>query len=498
MKLCSNSHLPLSALTASLLLLTGCGSSSDDDDSTGLIKFYNAASDSPSLFLTLDENLDDDPDDEFENTFNSVSFGRASAASDVPTARYFYEIAWQEGDSIRRDELSIISEGQLDMNSDTMTFVVMSGSVTNPDVNIYLIPELDNDDDIDNDTFNLQILNTHPDYPELDVYMSDTDETFNEAFLIDTAIRSTWTDNIKLDEDEYTVYLTLPGDTEVLFESTELSYLFNTQYFLAIRPNVGGSGNPFELDSMTFNNFESAADENSQARIRFYNGIHAHEALADYSQQVEFTVEDVTSAEIVVTDMLNQYELSDATITEPDDFRLSLEDAISDTMYLENALFSVPENTARTIFFYVDEVYVDDDGDGDIDEDGDGQIDEIDAEIKTVVVEDDTREGLFDRQISIVNLADNEEFDNVEVYFVKSDETIATATSQRRVGVGVHADITLRNNTYDVFAVTEIDNQDVILDSFSLTLDENTAPQFLLLEHSDTSSSGYAMRLLSQ
>lgn len=486
----------ISVLALSLISLTGC--SSDDEETTGEIKFYNAEADSPELFLTIDENLDEDDDDEIEVTFSSVGFGEASSATEIPTNDYFYEVAYQDDDSTQRDDLEIIAEGSLTISQDDLTFIVMTGSVNDATANIFSIEIDESDDLIDDDEFSLQVLNAHPNFDSVDVYFSDDDETFAEAQLIGTANSLTFTEAVNLDEDTYKVYLTLPGSTDVIFESDEVSYLFNTQYFLMIRENVGAGGNLFQLDNLTFSGSETVDAANSLATIRFYNGIHNHPSLADYSGQVDLTVSDVASGEVVLSEQLASDEISDITITAADDFSLTLVDSNTGALFIENALFSVPENTARTVFFYVDEEYVDEDGDGIIDEDEDGQIDEIEAFVRTVIVEDDTRDAAVTTQISILNLADNEDFSTVTIAFVDSDETLEDVDDVRSVSVGTSSDITLLNNTYDVFAVASVDNQATILDSFSLTLNDDSASQFLLLEFDETSPSGYSLKLVSQ
>ena len=43
---------------------------------------------------------------------------------------------------------------------------------------------LEDEEDEDNDLFNLRVLNLHPDSAGVDFYMSESDETFNEATLV--------------------------------------------------------------------------------------------------------------------------------------------------------------------------------------------------------------------------------------------------------------------------------------------------------------------------
>jgi ABC-type uncharacterized transport system fused permease/ATPase subunit len=46
--------------------------------------------------------------------------------------------------------------------------------------------------------------------------------------------------------------------------------------------------------------------------------------------------------------------------------------------------------------------------------------------------------------------------------------------------------------------VAEIDGNEIILDELTMTLDEDSEDQFLLLEQDDASGSGYILSLFSQ
>jgi hypothetical protein len=95
-------------------------------------------------------------------------------------------------------------------------------------------------------------------------------------------------------------------------------------------------------------------------------------------------------------------------------------------------------------------------------------------------------------------LVQSDDFTTVAIYFVKSNEIISTTNNVRRLAQGVSSSITLLNNTYTVFAVAEIDGNEIILDELTMTLDEDSEDQFLLLEQDDASGSGYILSLFSQ
>jgi hypothetical protein len=159
----------------------------------------------------LDEDLDSDADDEFEQTFSSVAYGSALSNRDVPEGQYFYELGWQDEDSSARNDLEIIAESNLQIRNDRMTLVVMSNDIETPEISFFDIEMIDDDNDVDNDLFNLRFLNVAVDNPQVDIYMSKSDETFNEAQLMGTLDYLSLTDNVKLDEDQYIFYITAPG-----------------------------------------------------------------------------------------------------------------------------------------------------------------------------------------------------------------------------------------------------------------------------------------------
>ena len=178
------------------------------------------------------------------------------------------------------------------------------------------------------------------------------------------------------------------------------------------------------------------------------------------------------------------------------DYSLTLKNADTDEELLKNQLLSLPENTDKTVFYYLIEEFVDEDGD--FDEDGDGEVDEIEVKIATTVVDNSTRERIYDHEVEMLNLAYSEDFARVTFYFVKSDEIIETAENRRTLTLGDPSSLVLLNNTYQVYAVAEIDGNDIILDTLSLTLNEDSDELFLLFEQSATAPSGYQLKFESQ
>lgn len=501
----SVSFNPFLIKCCSLVLLTvaitACGGSGDDDDEPGFIKLYNASPNAPEIFMTLDEDLDNDNDDEFEQTFSSVGYAEALREVEVPSRSYIIELAWQDEDSQLRNDLEIVFDGTVSVPAETIVMYVITESFPNPVFTELSIPVIDDDNDTDDDLFNLRFLNLHPDYPNIDIYMSKSDETINEAQLKGTFGYLGLSDNSKLEEDQYTFYITDAGNSEVLFTSVEVSYPFSNQYILAVRPNSGAGETPFVIDNIGRTSNQEYQASNAQSEFKIYNGIQINDLLPNYTGNIAVSSAMPLFPEqsfMQLTSSLAVGEFSDEFVVENGDYQVTVQISDSDTFLLQNQLVSLPANTQRTLFYYVNESSVDEDGDGDIDENGDGIIDATEAVIQTLVVDNSNQERLYDHEIEIINLVDSDEFSSVSFYFVQSDESIETADNRAIVGLASPRSLVLRNNTYEVYAIANIDSRDTILDSQLLTLDESSAEQFLIFEEDANSPTGHSMRFIDQ
>ena len=80
--------LLITGLSSSLL---GCGSGSDDSG-TGYIQLYNLSSNSPEIYLTLDQEDNDDFD---EKTHSAIEFTNISSRLTYDKDTYDIELAWE-------------------------------------------------------------------------------------------------------------------------------------------------------------------------------------------------------------------------------------------------------------------------------------------------------------------------------------------------------------------------------------------------------------------
>ncbi|MEH6713092.1 MAG: DUF4397 domain-containing protein [Paraglaciecola polaris] len=478
-----------------VLSLTGCGSS--DDDSTGYIRFYNASYNAPAVYLTVDEDLDEDDDDEVEITYSSVQFGSVTSNNALDNDTYWVELGWQDEESNDRSDLEVIYQEQHKIKKDYITFVALTDDIRDPTVLTFDIPVVDDDDDDDDDLFNLRFLNLNTNYASVDVYMSEDNETFNEAEFVSTVELNSLTDNIKVEQDQYIFYITEPGGSEPIFTSEDISYSVVSQYVVALRDNVGVGSSPFTIDSIGTNSVTELNDVNSEASFGFYNGIATNRYIPDYSGVVDLNVDLIDDSKLKVED-LAYGEFSNTTTTSNGDYSFDIYNADNDTLFIHDALLSLEENADNMVFIYAKTDAIDDDEDDIIDENEDGIVDDYESIIKSITITKSTSTSIYSHGIKVVNLSDSDDFSRVKFYFVESDEVISTADNTLSVLQESNSSISLINNTYSVYAIATIEDTDIIMDSFQLTLDEDSVEQFLIFEADDSSSTGFRMTLVHQ
>ncbi|GHE89255.1 hypothetical protein [Thalassotalea profundi] len=480
-----------------LLGLYGCGSGSDDDsDAVGYVKFYHVAQNAPKMYLTLDEDIDSDDDDDVEVTYLGIDYGSASSANQIETNNYTFELAWQENDSTTRDELSIIYQSDVTIEEDVIKMIVLSEDVTSPSVNVYHIPVIEDDDDTENDLFNIRVLNMFQSSEGVDVYISGSDETFNEAVLLSNVAYQELSENTKFAEDDYIFYITAPGSDDVLFQSEEVSFPYSTQYVMSVRANTGAGSSSYVIDRIAPSSIEELTDFESEAKISAYNAIQSTELLESYQEELSLTISGINDT--LTIGPIGYGQLSAPYIISHGDYSLDLTNTADNSRLLSNHLLSLSENSDKTVFFYADEENVDEDGDGDVDENGDGIVDEIEINIHSMVLTNTTVSSIYQHNVTMINLVDSDDFQVVNVYFVRNDETIDTALNHRSITFANNDSITLNNNTYKVFVTAQENSSDIILNAFDLVLNEESTSKYLIMEIDENSPSGYKATLIDQ
>ncbi|MBF7072661.1 hypothetical protein ISG33_04520 [Glaciecola sp. MH2013] len=484
-------------LTAlALFTLGACSSDDNGDGEDAYLNLYNASVNSPAIFLTVDEDLDSDDDDEIETTYSSVRFGESSGYKTIPSDSYYIELAWQEEDSAARSDLTLVYQEQTKLEEDTIRLLVLAGDILDPSIVSYDIPVIDDDEDDDLDLFNLRVLNISTSTNPYDIYLSDADETFNEAELIGSYSPQELSENQKFEQEQYIFYVTEAGSDEVVYQSNEVTFSLTSQYVIALRDNTGVGSAPVLLDLIASGGTTNLPDDDSEARVRYFNGMQVSELMPEYTGAINISTSSDGSDLDVSALATNSF--SEPLDKDNGDYSVRINDSQTDERLFANQLLSLPENTYKTIFYYIQEEAVDEDDDGNVDENDDGIVDAYKAVLRTL--ETTTLEGnsIYEHQVKVVNLVDNTEFSRIATYFVKSDEIISTAEATRSVVFGNQSSLYLRNNTYQVFAVAEIDGTEIILTQDELTLDQDSNAMFMILVEDENAENGVSIQWADQ
>ncbi len=485
-------RMPAILATMIFLSLTGCSESSDDDaveTEAGYIQLYNVSSNSPGIVLTVDKNNDDDY---VETKHSSVSFSSASEHLAYEADTYDIDLSWQDGADT--DDLESVYENELTISNSVIEFIVVAEDIAALNVLTFDIPVIDEEED-DDYVFNTRFLNMHPGTEGVDIYLSKSDETFHEAIPIGQLNYTEMSDNHQLEVDSYVFYITLAGSDEIVYQSSEVTYQASYQYVMVIRENKGVGTSPYTLDRVANSGVvKEYGDADAEAQFRVYNSVIGHELLPSY--QGIFNLRADSIADSVELPSLAFGGFSVSCFTNFGDYSLTLSIPETSETIIDNHLLTLNVDSDKTVFFYLLEEDVDEDGDGDVDEDGDGVVDEVEITVNSLIVNNSHSENIYYHQIKVINLIDH--FDKLKVYFVKSDETIDTTDNLITSYYVQPRSTSLLNNAYSVYMVGIEDGSELILAMSELILDENSKDSFLMLEESTDSSSGYKMAFSDQ
>ena len=480
------------------LTLFGCDSD-DDDNSKGYIQLYNLSANAPGIHLTVDKYNDDDFD---ENIHSAVLFSKISNRLAYETDTYDIELAW-ESEYNNQYDLETVYESQLKVTSDTVEFIVIAEDIKEPNVLSYEISIRDDeeiDDDNDDEVFNIRVLNMHTWSDGVDIHYSESDETFNEAKLLSKTTYTEMTDNQKLAQNDYVFYLTSTGSDEVLYTSQGITFPYASEHIFVIRANTGVGSSPFILDIVSTSSVQEFSDTNAEASYRVYNGIIEHELMPAYDKSFDFHINNIDDSPEVSALTFGKFSFS--FLIDSGDYSMSLVSSNDQSPIISNHLLPLNENMDKTIFFYLLEEAIDEDGDGDIDEDGDGHIDEIEITVNSLVVDNSPNESIYSHQMTVINLIDQDEivndFTSIKVYFVRSDEIIETTEQSLTTLFAKPNTIELLNNTYTVYIIGRLDTSDIVLTSTELILDEESKSQFIILEKNADAATGYKATFANQ
>ncbi|MCC2617258.1 DUF4397 domain-containing protein [Aestuariibacter halophilus] len=452
----SNLRYPLAAVALSLGL-AGCGGSDDNNSEfpDGYLQFYNGSANSAVTTMSGVE----------QGTLGSAAFGDATSMFSLDAGDVDIEFYRTDSD----DQQVLVDEMTVNLSEGDKTLVMLTGDYSNPVFSEYTF---EREDMVDH--FRLFATSTIETNGSYDVYMSDSGAPFESANLLGTVTYqgfdefAYWDgdeDSDDFDEGEYTIYLTAPGGSEVLFESPTINFGFATEYVLAIRESTGAIQDAVQIDLITnSSSVTTYADTDATAQYRIYNSLDGDATLT-----VSLDGNDTEGQEIA----LDANTLSDFTDIEFGDYRLSAQNADA-SLSFNNRLVTLNQGQSKAIVLYMD----------------------AEQKLSSLSFAESNLPQVYDKEVRAVNLVPD--FVDVDLYFVRKDETIESAQFVlSSIDFGESKELSLPSDFYELIAVYD-GNEDTqqLLDRTQLLGLNEEQNYIITIEPSTDSPTGYAISLL--
>lgn len=407
----------ISSLVSSMLLLSACGGSSDSDDESyadAYLQFYNGSPNSPTTQMLADDELQ-----------GSSSYGDVTSLFTFSSGDVDLELQWEDSDG---QDVSVETL-TTNMRDGYKNLIVMAGDFEAPDVVEFQFERSNNDG-----YFYLYGTSLTGSGDSYDLYMAEHGTPFSSANFITTLSYTSFSDTDYWDpedddtkawpEGEYVIYLTAPGEQEVLFESQEIDFNFTSDYVMMVRNTTGANDNNLVID-FVLNSTSIEANQNVTATSQF----RVYSALANDD---ELTITLDSTVDEPVTQTLTVGELSAFTSVDYGDYQVTATATTMSNYGFDNRLLTLNQGVSKTLLVFENDA----------------------QELTSIEVEDSALPQSFEHEVNVANIL--AEYNDVDVYFVRQDETVESAEYKlTNVSYGDVRTITLPNAFYSIVAVYE-------------------------------------------
>ncbi|MGY0593761.1 MAG: DUF4397 domain-containing protein, partial [Paraglaciecola chathamensis] len=272
-------------------------------------------------------------------------------------------------------------------------------------------------------------------------------------------------DGQSFSQGDYHVYLTLPGEDTPVFESTDISFQYATEYTFIIRSSAGAIKNNLELDlvinSSSVNTY-AAIDQAAQFRI--YNSLDAKEVSVDI-----VGAQDEQRALTIAANGLSEFDA-----IAHGDYQLSGKASDDESFAFSNQLLSLTQGRSKAVVLY----------------------ENAEQTLDALTFEESHLPQNVEHDVQVVNVTPD--YAALDVFFVRQNETIATAKYRAQNLAFEHsARLTVKSGQYEIVIVhnQEDDTQLLLTRSPMLNIDQNEN-YIVSVETSTSSPSGYEVVLL--
>ena len=436
--------------------LAACGGSdSSSDYSYAYIQFYNASPNGANVEM---REVDGD-------SFGSAQYGDTTAMYSMDNGEIELEFIRTDSD----DQEVLIDTYTVNLKSGDKRLIVMSGDFASPMISDYSYTR-----ETLEDHFRLFALSVTIDEGSYDFYLAESGDPFEAANFLGTVTASEmiefdyWDpddDSDYFDEDEYTIYLTEPGSTEVIFESQTLDFAYETEYLLTMRDVSGAIQSGLVVDTILNSSSVTAlTDVEADSQYRIYNSTNISTAL-DVTFGGNTDEEDVAFS-------LDAGELSEFTEIGYGDYRVTVTDTSGEAATLSNKLITLNQGESKAILIY-----------------------EKAGALGAVTFVESGLPQAYDKTVNFINLV--EDFDDVDFYLVRNDETIDTAEYDlQNLEFGETDSEVLPSDYYEIIAVYEDDNEEQILLDRTALFGFNEEENYIVTVEPADTATGYEINIL--
>lgn len=443
----TNSLLKVALPLTLLGVLSGCGSD-DSASSTGYVQMYNGSYNSPYTRLFVEE-----------TERSGADFAEVTTRHNYSTGTF--DVSFEYLDA--NDSYITISDQEISIKGDKTQLVVMSGDFAEPTFTELTVP-------ISSDTgeFNLGFFNITGEDTSYDIYLATDDGVFESATLFASAQYLSELDLQSVDEGYYTIFITPAGSSDVVYESSSVYLYDEASYVAIIRPSYATELSGITLDVVTDNNYVTELKHKSAlGQLRFIN------TLDDYSP-VSFSVTRGTTE--TPTNTVSSDAYTDYIELSPNSYSVAMFDEQGNKL-ADNFLMTLEREQSAVGIFYND----------------------IDNGLRMMSVEEHLTPSSYSHTVSVVNLIESyagQSVTDIDVYFTLDGETVDD-TSNVVDGIDRYdqEEQVVDNEIYTVYAVYEDNGQQIVLIQQSDMDFTQEGNYILILEHDETTATGYKMSL---
>ena len=425
-------------ILSTMLGLSACGGSDDQpEQSKSYVQFYNAAATSANPEVRLDD-----------ASISSARFANATNVIAVDSASYTLDFQ-ETGAS------SPLLSAEFNLTEDQKHLLILTESEQQFD---YLSLSFAREKNLE-DEFDLYLSNLAVSQPALDVYLSAATETFADADLLDSlTLHELSSDASRKATGKYNLYLTVPGGDQPLFVAENLDFAYESTYVLVIREQYGPIANQLAIDVIL--NSSSVArytHHDAQSQFRLYNSL---------SQTVQVALDNNNVANLPSGSLGSYHALQKG------DYSLSVRDT-EGQLLLNSALLSAIAGESQLVLLYQNENDV----------------------LEALAVKESDKPQIQANDIIVSNLVSD--FSRLQFYFIRQDETIATARHHiKNLEFKKQQTLNLPKDYYAIALVHVADNGSTTLLDKTDSMMLQPGERYLLSAQQDNNApSGYRLHL---